>query len=103
MKKLYKFTLDCGRMGAVEGLFIAAPEDINDAIGKEVYFGEILGKHSDIYCTFDTKYLSVISEDQEKIKWLEGILGKSVSGYNPLDYLQENEEPDYNFEEDEGE
>ena len=49
MKKLYKFYWDCGRQGDIESIFIATEKDIKANIGEEVYFGEILGKHSEIY------------------------------------------------------
>ena len=33
-------------MGSVEGLFVADEEEIQRNMGMQVYFGEILGKHS---------------------------------------------------------
>ena len=44
MKKLYEFYWDFGRMGEVTGMIIAEEEDVASAIGKQIYFGEILGK-----------------------------------------------------------
>ncbi len=58
--KLYSFEWDCGRMGFVEGLFVATEEEIKDAIDKEVYFGEILGKHSEVYGTLEQGDLKAI-------------------------------------------
>jgi len=89
---LYKFHWDCGRMGEVEGLFIADPIEVHAAIGKEVYLGEVLGKHSDVYGTLDEEDLTVLSEDQEFVAKLEEVLGtKNISGYNPLLYIEEEE------------
>ena len=48
MKNLYQFYTDC-YYGCVEGTFIAEDDDVKSLIGKEVYFGEILGKYSDVY------------------------------------------------------
>lgn len=91
MKKLYSFFWDCGRMGSVEGLFIADEEKVDELMGHRIYFGEILGKHSEIYGNLDDEDISVLSEDQEKIEWLEGIMcSKTISGYNPLDYVRIN-------------
>lgn len=91
MKRLYQFFWDCGRMGEVDGLFIAEESEVNSFIGKQVYFGEILGKHSEIYGTLDSDDLTVLSEDQEKIEWLEGIMQcETISGYNPLAYININ-------------
>lgn len=92
MLKLYRFYWDCRRGGCVEGLFIEDSDVVEKYIGGDVYFGEILGKHSDVYGTLDEGDLTVISEDQEKIQWLQEILGNSVSGYNPFDYMQESED-----------
>lgn len=92
MYKLYSFYWDCGRQGNLEGLFIADSDVVEESIGKEVYFGEVLGKHSEVYGEIEECDLTVISEDQEKVEWLESILGTSVSGFNPLTYIMEEDE-----------
>lgn len=92
MKGLYKFFWDCGRMGDVEGLFIATSEDVEDSIGKNIYFGEILGKHSEISGKLGSEDLTLLSCDVDKLNWLEGIAGKNISGFNPLEYIDEYEE-----------
>jgi len=98
MLKLYKFFWDCGRMGEMEGLFVADDKIVADTIGKELYFGEVLGKHSEIYGTLKKKDLTIISEDQEKINWLaDTVQSYSISGWNPLDFT--NEEDTYEDEE----
>lgn len=60
MKRLYKFYWDCGRQGDVEGLFFADEETVNKSIGSQVYFGEILGKHSEVYGTLEEDALDSI-------------------------------------------
>jgi hypothetical protein len=92
MLKLFSFYWDCGRVGSLEGLFIATQDEVDRAIGKQVYFGEVLGKHSEIYGSIDPEDITVVSEDQEKIQWLRGIFGDCVSGYNPLEYISDSEE-----------
>lgn len=89
MKTLYKFYWDAGRHGCVEGLFIEDSESMEQFYGRHVYFGEILGKHSEVEGTLDREHITVVSEDEEKIEWLESVLGRSVSGYNPVEYMQE--------------
>ena len=77
-------------MGNVDGLFIADKEIVEKAIGKQVYFGEILGKHSKVYGTLDENDLEIKSEDQDFIKKFEEVLGEDFSqGYNPLDYIDD--------------
>ena len=93
MKAIYEFNWDIRRMGVVESIFIADKETVAKAIGKEVYFGEILGKHSEIYGTLEEGDLTVKSEDQDFIAKVIEIFGDgTISGYNPLKYLSEDRE-----------
>jgi hypothetical protein len=93
MLGLYQFFWDCGRSGILGGLFIATKEQVESAIGSKVYFGEVLGKHSEIYGTLDAGDVSLISDDQDSILWLQGLMkGNNISGFNPLDYIEESDE-----------
>ena len=93
MQKLYAFYWDCGRSGDVRGLFVADEAVVTKAIGRRVYFGEILGKHSEVYGTLDAGDLTEKSDDQEFIAKLVEVIGRTtISGYNPLSYLEETEE-----------
>ncbi|WP_394910517.1 DUF4406 domain-containing protein [uncultured Robinsoniella sp.] len=65
---LWKFYWDCGRQGSVEGIFKATKEEVDAAIGKEVYFGEILGKHSEIYGIIEDGEIDFISDDPLIVK-----------------------------------
>lgn len=89
MKKLYKFFWDCGRQGDLTGTFVATTEEVDKAIGKAVYFGEVLGKHSEIYGTLDEKDLKVLTDDQDFIEKFEKLVGNV--GRNPLKYLRDEE------------
>ena len=94
MKNLYKFYWYCGRMGNLEGLFIAEESEVQEIIEKEVYFGEVLGRHSEVYGKIRESDITLVSDDQEKVAWLENLLGNSVSGYNPFDYYEPEQEED---------
>lgn len=94
MNNLYSFYVDCGRQGSLDGLFIATQEQVDKAIGSEMYFGEVLGKHSDIQGTLEAHEIKLVSSDQDKVEWLLELLGENVSGFNPLDYIQESDEDD---------
>lgn len=91
MKAIYQFTWDCGRQGHVEGLFIAEKSEVEEVIGSSIYFGEILGKHSEIYGTLDEGDLIIKTEDQDFICKFEELMGitDTISGYNPLHYIEE--------------
>lgn len=88
MKKLYRFNWDCGRQGEVEGMFIAEEKEVQNIIGKEVYFGEILGKHSEVYGTIEKDEIQEIQVSETTIKEMEEVIGRNISGYNPLDYIE---------------
>ena len=98
MNNLYSFYVDCGRMGSLDGLFIATQEEVDKAIGKEMYFGEVLGKHSDVQGTIEAHEITLVSTDQDKVEWLLGLLGTCVSGFNPLEYISQDDE-DYDEDE----
>ena len=85
---LWKFYWDCGRQGDVEGVFKATKEEVENAIGKEVYFGEILGKHSEVYGTLEDGECELISDDPIYVMNAVG------SGYNPLNYIRDDEGDD---------
>lgn len=85
---LWRFYWDCGRMGDVESLFVATDSQIKEALGKHVYFGEILGKHSEIYGDFEECDVEKIDLDPDTVGTVTAILGETWSGYNPLKHIQ---------------
>lgn len=97
MNKLFRFYVDYGRNGALEGLFVATEDELNLLTNCTVYFGEAFGKHSEVWLDdFNwNECCTVISDDQEKIDWLTDILGYSLSGYNPLEYFYINDNEEY--------
>jgi hypothetical protein len=85
---LWKFEWDCGRNGSLEGLFVATEESVTEIIGQQVSFGEVLGKHSDIYGTIDKEDIEKVNLDTDIVEKVTTILGHTWSGYNPLFYIQ---------------
>jgi hypothetical protein len=95
MKGIYSFYWNYGRGGSVSSIFIATKEDVAKLIGKDVYFGEILGKHSEVYGNIKDEDIKLLTDNQEFIKQFEEILGENFStGYNPFDYLSDDPEDD---------
>lgn len=88
MKTLYKLNFDCGRDGNLYGLFIEDSEKVQELIqsGKEVYFGEVLGKHSNVYGSVGASDVTRITDDPVVIKMVEDY--KLCVGYNPFNYLE---------------
>ena len=87
MLKLYRFHWDVGDRGDIASVFVADDEKVSAAIGKTVYFGEVLGKHSDITGTLEENDLKILSEDQTFILKAQEC-GLVPLGYNPLNYME---------------
>lgn len=88
-KILCRYEQDFGRSGDLDGLFITTKETLDfffTALNGYVYFGEALGKHSEVYGELEQDNIKILCEDQERVNWLQDLLGTSLSGYNPLDY-----------------
>ena len=87
MKKIYEFYEDFGRMGDLSSIFVVDSETVEKVMDKEIYFGEVLGKHSEIYTVLCDDNLSVRTDDQQFIAEFERIFGENFStGHSPLDY-----------------
>ena len=87
--KLWKFSEDYGRMGDVEGLFIATEEEIDKfLVGREICFGEILGKHSEVSISFEKKDFKCLDVSESTIAELFIALdSRSIAGYNPFEHI----------------
>ena len=83
---LYEMIFDCGRMGNLVGRFLSTPETIEALIGKELYFGEVLGKHSEVYGPFERDDFRMITDNQDFINMANEIGVSLESGYNPFEY-----------------
>ena len=78
-------------MGSIESIFLATQEEIDEAIGCEVYFGEVLGKHSEIAGTLKKEDVTVITDNAEVVGIVRDHLSGGV-GLNPLDHIEDEEE-----------
>lgn len=85
-KAVFKLHVDCGRMGELEGLFISTKEKVDKLIESEIeiYFGEVLGKHSEIYVALEEKDVSFVSDSPEVVNITEQ--HRLQNGFNPFDY-----------------
>lgn len=86
MKKLYRFYEDCGRMGSLSGVFVREEQDVATLLGKEIWLGEVLGKHSDISVTIDKDSIKELTDDQSFIEKFEEF--RCASGIDLFDYLE---------------
>lgn len=88
-KGIYKFYWDCKRQGEVRGVFVAEKKSLDKAMGMHIHFGEILGKHSEVYGKLDPEDITLVTEDPEVIKLFNQ--HDLSSGYNPLHYLRDDD------------
>lgn len=98
--KLVSFDFDCGRSGSLPGLVAVdgRGEALLNALvssGTDVYFGEVLGKHSDVCGPIETRDFSILGVSCKLVCALVDELGYdaepwyTISGYNPLAYYYE--------------
>lgn len=86
MKALYRLNCDCGRQGSLEGIFVADTEDVEYLIKNNisVYFGEVLGKHSEISGCLDDRDIELITTEDKVVDVVEKY--ELSTGYNPFEY-----------------
>lgn len=83
---IYTFYWDLGRSGEVSGTFVATREDVASLLGEKIYFGEILGKHSDIYGVVKEDDITLVDESARAIEMFKRL--SLATGHNPFDYLE---------------
>lgn len=72
-------------MGQLDGIFVAECWQITASVGKNVYFGEVLGKHSDISGTLEEGEVELISDNPSDVEVFERL--DLATGYNPITIL----------------
>lgn len=93
-RAVYKLHFDCGRQGTLEGLFTAKKNHVKWLLesGAEVYFGKVLGKHSEVMGPIEEDDITLVSDDLNTIKVIEE--NGLQNGYDPFDYSVSNCERD---------
>ena len=101
-KAIYKFFFDCGRMGELEGIFVAEPQEVKRLIdsGDELYFGEVLGKHSEISGVVSVENFIFVTDEEEIVNFFE--IHEMATGINPLSYFEDGGAENEADEEDSG-
>ncbi len=78
----------CCDDGCLCGVFKATQQDIDDAIGKKLYFGEVMGKHSCVYVLLDKEDIKLISDNFIVVEGMRQV------GYNPLQHIDNGDDED---------
>jgi hypothetical protein len=96
-KKLMEFDVYCGRMGSLEGRFIlddAEQAELDALMGKEIYFGEVLGKHSEVIIKLEPAYIKVVTDNESFLNEAARLGISLAHGFDPLqthkEYVQDN-------------
>ena len=91
--KLYRYSVYMGRMGGIEGLFAVDAEDERclQALvrsGRELRFGEILGKHSNVSLPLKEKDIKQVEATPTEVDTVLRVMsprgGRVISGHSPL-------------------
>ena len=88
-KILVKFYSDWGRIGELEGLFICEKKDLASIMGKNIYFGEAFGIHSDVEEVMEESMFKEFNVDNETLDVLEKEIGSTLSGLNPVEMYED--------------
>ena len=91
---VYKMSIAFGRMGDIDGVFVAKKSHVKILIDSEmeVYFGEVLGKHSEIFGKIEKKAIKMVSDSEDVVNVIKK--HELESGYNPFEYSVVNQERD---------
>lgn len=84
--KLYRYQQDYGRMGSLDGVFIADEDDLKWFMGAEVWADDILGKHSEVQVCFNANTVRALDISDQSVSELHKVLGKNISGTTPYDF-----------------
>lgn len=92
MKQLFKFEWYAGRGGIIGGLFIATQEQVDAIIGKRLWLGEALGKHSEVSGVIEDDEIERVDIDTSAVEVLYEQFGSTISGYNPVERFDDEDD-----------
>ena len=87
---VFKLYIDCGRNGELEGVFVAPQEYVDILVDEEieVYWGEVLGKHSEVYGSIEDDEIEFITNEEVAVSVIDNY--GLASGFNPFEYTCSN-------------
>lgn len=87
-KKICKYIIEMIFSSDIEGIFIMSEEQlklVKKMKGREVRYGEIAGKHSEVVCELNYKDIEIVSCDEKEIEFFERLFPNGV-GFKFLEY-----------------
>lgn len=88
-KVLVQYRLNC-HYGDIEGIFVSTHEELEVSYGETAMFGDVLGKHSEVWDFLGKDSYKILSEDPKEIEMFVKLVGDEF-GYNPLDFIPKRE------------
>lgn len=93
--RLIRFHFDGGRSGDLHGLFVLDDQEFSEwkllmDTKHEVRFGEVLGKHSEVCGPIEHGDFTIVTTDEDFCRKFREL--DCETGYNPFDYLEDDEE-----------
>lgn len=86
---IYRFSVDLGRSGELEGIFVEDPKNIDKIIGTTIHFGEILGKHSDVSFEIEDDMFTLVTDDGDAVDMFQRY--NLETGIDPFRYIDIDE------------
>ena len=96
---VYRWSESFGRMGSLDGVFTAKADEVADVVGRDVHFGEVLGKHSDVSCELEEGQFALLTDDADFVEKFKAF--RLGTGTDPIQKLRDREEDESDEEEDE--
>jgi hypothetical protein len=84
------FQWDCGRHGEISSLFTCDRDELERSYGAYLNFGDALGTGVDIAGLLEAEDITILSADADTVNKVRATFGESVTGRNPLLFLQDD-------------
>lgn len=86
MQGIYYFNWEVRRSSDLEGLFVEDSEVVKRCVGKELYLGEVAGKHSDVSGIIQEGDIILKSDKPEDVEFFQRL--SLDIGINPVAVLR---------------
>ena len=85
-RAIFKMNFDCGRSGSLAGVFVQEKEMVKVLVesGMDIYFGEVLGKHSEVYGPLKESEITMLTDSPEVVDMF--VQHGLSSGFDPFEY-----------------
>lgn len=87
---LYRLSKYFGRSGELDEVFVCSEELMEEMMGEDLYFSDVLGKHSEVSMTVDEDCIQKVEDDPAFVFRFVEIFGCSIGLFVP-DFLIEDD------------